>query len=477
FVFLVSSWWVFSNRIQILHRVFSRFFGRAGPSLEEAGSGEVAMPFPAAAWVGAAESAERAAVATSNVGKSAPPVENTSEPMNIILGEDEPPAVPETESRPTLSATERNQRLELTAIALEWIVIGSVVYWLAGVCAGWLVRRLGGGLWDSALTHGLEAISVIPVALYAGGFPKWRRICAMAAALIVVILGISLFTSPRTAQAQMAADAPAKDDSSRFEKEPVKAFERPETWEPRNFLARVASAIYLGAVSALLFRIRTRRAVLSVIAAPAAAMIAASPILIGCVVAGLYVVPRDWLAAESTSANPVWALSIAAFVWCTLVTLAATASETVLRHFVTDRPVIRGVLALALAFSLAAVAVFLAVSSTLILNETGMKLATLIVLFGCFQLVPPIMRWQWHPVLSAFAAGASLVTICLVELAEWLAPGSSLTLEWWVIAGSAIVVLNVKTVDIFTHKAEVWNHLRSRMRSRRLPVKVTLSRA
>jgi hypothetical protein len=64
-----------------------------------------------------------------------------------------------------------------------------------------------------------------------------------------------------------------------------------------------------------------------------------------------------------------------------------------------------------------------------------------------------------------------------VELAEWLAPGSTFRLEWWVIAGTAIVLLNVKTVDIFSHKADVWHHLRSRIRSRRLPLKVTVTRA
>jgi hypothetical protein len=62
-------------------------------------------------------------------------------------------------------------------------------------------------------------------------------------------------------------------------------------------------------------------------------------------------------------------------------------------------------------------------------------------------------------------------------LADWLRPGSSMVIALWVILWSAPVLLSVKTVDVFKDKNDVLKRLRSRLKMRRLPVRINVTRS
>jgi hypothetical protein len=163
--------------------------------------------------------------------------------------------------------------------------------------------------------------------------------------------------------------------------------------------------------------------------------------------------------------------------WCALVALGSTASRTVVRSFLVNHALIRGGFALGLVFAIASVALGAVTVLGNLFNEKSLWIAAWVLAFFVFQLVPPLLRWQWRSGFSIFGAAVCATTIALVLFSEWLWPSSPMLIAVWVVICTAFTLLNVKTADIFSHQAEVWKRLRARLRMRRLPVRINISRA
>jgi hypothetical protein len=93
-----------------------------------------------------------------------------------------------------LSASQRLQRIETTAVAVEWLALGGLAFWLAQLLGVWLVRRLAAGWWGAPLIFAFSAALLLPVALYVGGLYRWRLQVVLTAAGIALAFGMALAT-------------------------------------------------------------------------------------------------------------------------------------------------------------------------------------------------------------------------------------------------------------------------------------------
>jgi hypothetical protein len=435
---LSFTWWVFEDKSEILRRVFSFFWRRGSRARDEAGTlapgggplASVSDPAPPSANGPGPAEAQRAAVA---VGPSVMPLVATPGAPATAEGQ-EPPTAPD------LSATEQLQRMESTAVAAEWLLLGGLAFWLSIVVHQWLIRRLGGGWWTPPLWLGVVATVLIPVALYVGGFSKWRVMLGAGVACVVTAVGGAL-ALPAGLSALV-------------------------TW--------CLCPAFVGLLSAAIFKVPLWRGAAAALGGPVGGLLVGSPVIAGFLaLTGLIVSPEAW-DASAPAALPFVS---AAVVWCTLVVLGSTASETLFKHLVVNHPVVRGVCALGLALATASAACLLVLVFGLLLNEKWMWVTSWVVLFAAFQPVPALIRWQWRSGFSVYSAAAALATIGVVLLVEWLSPVSSSVIAAWVVVCAMVVLLNVRTVDVFTRTADVLKRLRTRIRMRRLPVRIEVTRS
>ncbi len=436
---LALTWWVYDEKSQIIWRLASVFRRKASRSTDMSDSRYASLRSPDRAGDSVSVSSVLQALTESR-----PSAEVVDRPIITPVATSDvrrPPGA--EEPPPLLNATESLQRVESTAIIAEWMLLGGAAFWLAWIIARWLVRGdLEGGWWYIPMGFGVVALAVIPAALYAGGFSGWRFNLAAAVGGTLLVLGICVAVSSR--------------------------------WG--TLTAFSLYPIYLGLISGSLNRVPLRRGLGSALGGPVGGLLLASPIIILFIVAiSVIGPPTAWVSVPSE--NPLVArMASAAVIWCTLVALGSTASGTLSRYFVLDRPLVRGVSAFGLVFATAAAVVSFVTILALFLNEKSLWITGWILFFAASQLVPPLLRWQWRPWFSIFGAVLSLTTIAAVVFMEWLSPISSLLVAAWVVFCSAPVLLCVRTVDIFTHRDDVFSRLRLRMRSRRLPVRINVTR-
>lgn len=281
------------------------------------------------------------------------------------------------------------------------------------------------------------------MALCVVGLAGWRRLLTLAAAVVVPVAGLSVVL--------------------------------PSAWEP-PWGVLFAGALYLvslGLFTAAVFQVPPARGAAAGVGGFVGGVLVACPVI---VVVGLLIGLVDSYAslpsrAWQTTLAPIGA---AATAWCVLVVSATTAAETALRHILTNSPVIRGVYALGLALATAAVMLLLVVLASTLLHEKWLWLTGWVVFLAVAQLVPPFLRWRWR--FSVGGAAVSLTLAVLVGLGEWLAPGSSPFIAVWVVGCMSVMLINVKTMDLFAHWREVLRRLRTRMQSRRLSVRIEVAR-
>jgi hypothetical protein len=426
---LAITWWASENKSQILRRVIALCGGGRARRRAEGTAGAVetgsGAPGPAPAQI---LTAEKAALPVGFTG-----LNEVADVIALDAGSPVP-----AESSQELSASQRLQRIETTAVAVEWLVLGGLAFWLAHLFGVWLVRRLATGWWGAPLIFALTAALLLPVALYVGGLYRWRLQLVLTAAGIALAFGTAL-----AAPAGLAV-----------------------------YVFLLLPAVYVGVISAPLFQVPLWRGGCFALGGPLLCFVIASPLIAGFLfLAGMinaeFAFPKN---------GGISAIVLAALVWSTLVVLASTPSETVVKYVVMDGLIIRGICALALASALAAGGFLLVTLFTRLLNEKALFIMSWVFFFLVLQLLPPFLRWQWRSIFSLFGAVVSFVVIALIVLSEWLQPASSTTIAAWVITTTGVVLLNVKTVDLKTHGAEVLLRIRSRVRLRRLPLRIEMTR-
>jgi hypothetical protein len=354
--------------------------------------------------------------------------------------------------RETVSATEGLQRVESTAVALEWLMLGGVALWLSYSVGRWAVQRFGGGWLGPPLRFAVIAFAMIAVAMYVAGGGRWRKLAASAGGCLVALVGLSLVVST--------------------------------DWQ--GLFTFAAVVVFLALVGCPVYRISFKRGLSTAIAGPLAGLLFAFPFvlvfvfLMGLTAASSVPNTATSTAGASTTASAPdtgqYATACAALVWCLLVISATTASETVVRFVVMNRPTARGIAALALGFCMASVVEFVVALSGWALNDKIFWLARWLVLLGVCQVVPPLIRGQWRVGFSPFVALAAFSTLLFVAVGEWLSPYSSFVLAGWMILCASRVLIDVRTVDVLSHRAEVMQRLRTRLSTRRMPVRIQVTR-
>jgi tetratricopeptide (TPR) repeat protein len=350
-----------------------------------------------------------------------------------------------------LSAAEALQRVEATAKAWEWVVLGGAAAWAAYVAAEWLNARMGLGWWTLPLWSGATALATWGVALAVGGTTRWRRGLGATAAGVALTFGL-VRVLPEDALGWAALG---------------------------TFLVLAA---VIGLLSAPIFRVPAWRGAAASVGGPLGGALVASPLLIaGVLLLGLIVSSLgggggggETRVEAENAAGPV---VVAALTWCLLSVLASTASETAARYVVVNRPVIRGLFALGLALGAALGLVCLVEGCGLFLNAQLFWVTRWAVFVALAQFMPMCLRWRWRTGFSRQRLLASLATVGAVLLAEWVWGGSSYLIAAWATLSASIVLLNARTVDLATHGAEVWRRIRTRFRTRRLPIRIEVNRA
>jgi hypothetical protein len=429
---LAVIWWACGNKAQMLRRVVSPLLPRAGRGRSGADAGALAsgtnIPPPAAPTVRLNDH--------DLLIEAVEPAEGPSKAAIIAAA----PAAAGDESQP-LSATEHIQRVEATAMAVEWLALGGLISWLSIFVPDWLAPKLGHSSWEMALSFGFRNALLVPLVLYVGGFHRWRPALLIAACFVPVLV---LVTASGAAWAML--------------------------------LALGLELIYLGVMICVAFRVPLRRGGWAALGGTAGALLVGSPIIIGFGMLTSLVVSSG---GAHTPAQYSFrsGIATAAVIWCTVIAVGSTPSRTLVRHFLMDRSAIRGVFALGLALATASGLVFLVLLASTILDKDSVWLTGWVVWLAASQLVPPFLRWQGRPWFTIPRAVAGLATVGAVVLMDWLSAQSSVMVAFWVVACAAAITLDVRTMDIFSHKADVLRRLRLRLRSRRLPVRIAVTRA
>jgi tetratricopeptide (TPR) repeat protein len=443
---LPTAWWVFPNKGQTLRRAFSyvrkhrpRLIDQAdvayeGKRVQDAGLGSSGSQ--PRIEVGADWLASVAKIVTAPVDSTTTTVAPNPTPMATATAKESPPEVIELPE--DFNATRSIQRIESTAIAVEWLVLGGFAFWLAEVISNWLTRHGLEGAWAVPVRFAAIAFAVAAAALYVRAFSAWRFDVVAAAVYTLLVGGLALVAASETTALIAGCFLPA----------------------------------YLGVISARVDRKSMWRGVGAFLAASLGGSLVAIPAVVGFAVLANYVAPsKAWW--DSTGAS----LACAAFAWCSLVALGSTASGTLVRYFVVNRALVRSIFALGFVFAIAAATFCAATGLGNLFNDKSLWIIEWVLLLVISQVVPPLLRWQWRPWLSIFSATACAATIAITLLFEWLEPASPVLIAVWVVFHAAFTLPNVDTVDIFANQAEVWTRIRGRLRMRRLPVRINISRS
>jgi hypothetical protein len=257
----------------------------------------------------------------------------------------------------------------------------------------------------------------------------------------------------------------------------VIAWAVPEGWS--GLLTGVLTVAFVGALSAPIFLISVWRGAASAIGGPLGGCLVGSPIIIGLVLLASALASASAEREKEEEVAEVSGLPIASasVAWCLLVVLGSTASETTARLVVVNRPVIRGLFALGLGTATASLLFCLVQGSGLVLNAAWFWLMRWVVFVALAQLAPALIRWRWRTGFSILGSLSGLATVGVVLLAEWASPGSSMLLAGWVVLVASVVLLNARTADLTARGGEVGRRLRTRLRTRRLPVRIHVTRA
>lgn len=86
------------------------------------------------------------------------------------------------------------------------------------------------------------------------------------------------------------------------------------------------------------------------------------------------------------------------------------------------------------------------------------------------------MTGRLHPTAAAAAAAAALAVIGAVTIAERLLRESALLIASWLAVTAAVILINVKTLDLTPDHEDVRRRLRTRLRTRRLRARISASR-
>jgi serine/threonine protein kinase len=364
-------------------------------------------------------------------------VPNSRELLPLI---DEPsPAQPSRQDQRFLesspSAAGPLPSVESTAVALDWLLHGGFAFCLAGILATWILSGLGDRWWISPLNFALVAFAVAASAIWITGFSRWRVFVAAAAGSTLLVLIVSV--------ANRLLQSPGENTSY------------------LGFLEYLVYGAYIALISGYVNRVSLRRSLAAVLLGPAVGLLVAGPLILILTFLGV------GLSASSTPAeNQSDALVWAAVAWSILVVLASTTPRTVCRFLSTNQPLTRGILAFALAFAAAAVLVLMVTIPSQLLPPNRRWMLHSVTFIAASQAIPLLVRGSWRFAFSRFVALAALATGAVVLVVNWLARDSASYFAAWVVLSSAPLLVNLQTVDLFAHGAEVFERLRQRLRTR-----------
>jgi tetratricopeptide (TPR) repeat protein len=340
-----------------------------------------------------------------------------------------------------LNETELRLRVENTVISTEWLAFGSITAGIWSVGSEWLAGKIGVSWWSPTVLFLLPAILFAFTSLYVSLFQNSRKTLLISAGSVLVVLLGSLVIS--------------------------------NDWAA--FPPSITVWVFIALLTSLVYQLRLTRGFTAVLGGTLGGILIASPFVVGLTMLSNAIAPTGTVGR--TFAHDVETpLACTALIWSFLVVVGSTASRTIVRHVVADKPIVRGIFAVGLAFVVAAVGYTLVIASTNILNEKTLGLTSWIVWFVVSMLIPPLVRWDWSRFLSIQRMIASVVIGLGMILLHWMSASSSIKIALFFVIASVPSLVVLKTVDVFAHKEHVLQKVRLRMRSKRLPVRIEVSR-
>jgi TIR domain/Double zinc ribbon len=340
----------------------------------------------------------------------------------------------------SLSATELDQRLECTCIAVEWLSIGllaSLIGYVAATKVGTLVTTL----WLQVPLFFLLQITPLYLAfLILNRATRWQwPLGAIVLSFLILLLISYLSTNPT--------------------------------------LFSVANTLCIwiitGLMSAYLLRCRLWTGIAAATIGPLLAILLASPFSLGLLFGVNFVVP---IKEDTIWGNLIYALLPAAMIWTLLSVVMSSSSGTLIRFVAAENLVVRGIFAIALAIIVSCIAYCCVAFLSTILSEKTLRITAWLGLFAVSQFTTALIRGQWSKSTSLTSAAVSFVLFFFLALVEKVSPGAIFIVFLWCISATSVILLRTRTVDAFRHGVEFLARLRSRIKGYRLPFRVEVRR-
>jgi len=389
-----------------------------------------------------AQSAAATAAAASTSNQSQRPATYTAPP------DPAPAATVVGETPRELSSAEVQQRMDSTATAIELIVAGALATQMLQLVLHWLLSQDGTSSWNIFISFGALAVGPFAAAFYIRGLEMWRSpVVLMAAYLASLALSSTLMHATTTLLFGLGL-----------------------------------YVIYVGAISAFVCNVRLWKGALSAVVGPVAAFLISSPFIVIFAALASALSNAATKAAEMTSTTHASssispAIGGAALVWCMLVVVTSSTAQSPFKYLVKDYLFLQGILTVGLAFTTAAMIVFIVALFATVLNDQSIWLTRWIAFFVASQAAIPFLRWEWRKALSPSRAACSMVLIAAVVAIDWIDPGESIyVVPYFICVTSSVVLLNVVTCDVFKGRIEVAKLLRARIRRRKLPWRIEVRR-
>lgn len=348
-------------------------------------------------------------------------------------------AVP-LERSESLSATELDQRLESTCIAVEWLSIGLLAI-LIGYVAATKVSAHVATLWLQVPLFFLLQITPLYLAYLAlNRAARWRWPLGAIVLSFLALLLISYLSS-----------------------NPILL----------SFANNLCIWIITGLMSAYLLRCKLWTGIAAATAGSLIATLLASPFSLGLLFGITFVVP---LKEGTIWGNLIYALLPAAMIWTLLSVVMSSSSGTLIRFVAAENLVVRGIFAIALAIIVSCIAYCCVALFSTILSEKTLWITAWLGLFAACQFTTALIRGQWSKSTSLTSAALSFVLLLLLALVERISAGAIVNVFLWCISATSVILLRARTIDSYRHGTEFLARLRSRIKGYRLPFRVEVRR-
>ena len=363
------------------------------------------------------------------------------------------PSLPTKETTPT-NPLAYHQHLEATAMAFEWLILGGIVSVLVFLVSIKLVNAMGPSRWAITAMIGAQALALLPVALLVVGATQWRVLCAITTGMILAVCGIPFL--------------PLNELSKWFELVP-----------PALYI------LGLGLLTAAIFGTPLWRGAAAAIGGVLIFLLLGflssfiwEPLL-GLIVPKTYDKLRslEEFSAYRASEGTLASVGFTSVAWSMWILVACSALGTIARRISTSRLRLREICAYGLAAATGIGVLLVVMLFAAMLGGKWLWIASWIVFLAASQATPRVLRWEWRQRISILSVGAAVALVAFMALAEWLAPAAAEILAGFTAACVAVIIMNVKTIDVYTHGKEVWARIQTRMRARRLPIKISVGRS